>query len=628
MDQIKGLNAFLSGDLDTAERLTNDALQTVIQIYGPDHLATTEMQQVLATILVAKEEMIEAYDDFDAVRQTVFNYVQHTLADLPVREQAAFLRVQDKRQLDRALSIAFRPGANSIDASFSATWALNTRNLPHELSARSSQIRRLLTKPAEKNAYDQFLAARQRLATIPVGANDPAEQQFRTDEIASQKDIVAKSLKTLSQEVRQQIEQQNSEWIEIETLQKTLAADETLIEIVRMRPLSFSPDKILEEANPKFQPTEEYVAWIVPPRDAGDIKVVRLGDAERIDELVLQVFNEFQRSFLRIGQDGHRNATESALDSCKALSDVVWNPIQQQLATRTKVILSPDGELWRAPWSTLPIGEDRLLLDDFEVRLVVTGRELLRTSKNSLSLSAPLIIADPDYDASDNAIRDALNNVPLSVPRPTEREADPETAPLRATLPHRALRLPGTAREARDVANDVKQMASQDPRVCLQALASEEVFRRSRRPYSVMFSTHGFFVPLTSENATTSSTSVAGEFGDSSDPLLRCRLLLAGCNLKENKDSISDGILLGREIVETDLRGTTLVVLSACETGLGDIADGEGIAGMRQAFQLAGAESVVSRLWSIDDDETAKLMKEFFAGLSAGKTKSAALRQA
>lgn len=155
----------------------------------------------------------------------------------------------------------------------------------------------------------------------------------------------------------------------------------------------------------------------------------------------------------------------------------------------------------------------------------------------------------------------------------------------------------------------------------------KKVFRRSRRPYSVMFSTHGFFLPLTA-SPTEDSENVVKQFGTAADPLLRCGLLLAGCNLKDRTDSMSDGILLGREIVETDLRGTKLVVLSACETGLGDIADGEGIAGMRQAFQLAGAESVVSTLWSIDDAETARLMKEFFAELSSGKSKSAALRQA
>jgi CHAT domain-containing protein len=112
-------------------------------------------------------------------------------------------------------------------------------------------------------------------------------------------------------------------------------------------------------------------------------------------------------------------------------------------------------------------------------------------------------------------------------------------------------------------------------------------------------------------------------------PLLRCGLAFAGANVLRADESRSAGVLLGEEVEGLDLRGCDLVVLSACETALGELTSGEGVLGLQRAFHAAGARSVAASLWNVQDAATSVLMEQFYTNLWQKKLSALqALRQA
>jgi CHAT domain-containing protein len=290
-------------------------------------------------------------------------------------------------------------------------------------------------------------------------------------------------------------------------------------------------------------------------------------------------------------------------------------PLQPHLGDAGRIVLSPDGQLNLLPFGVLIDEKGRYLMQSAELIYLTSGRDLLRVASTTRSRQGAVVIANPDFGRLDQA---AVNDAGDTTNR---RSAEVRGGVLQFTP------LPGTAAEAKALKSLLKLT---DKQVLTQGNASEVALKQLKGPRILHLATHGFFladqgVALKSE-APRLLDQDALLVPKGEHPLLRSGLALAGANrLRSGQD---DGILTALEVAGLDLVGTELAVLSACETGVGHVLNGEGVYGLRRALVLAGVQTQVVSLWKVDDMATKDLMVDYYQRLNAGAGRSAALRQA
>ncbi|HBI47007.1 MAG TPA: hypothetical protein DDY78_29760 [Planctomycetales bacterium] len=559
--------------------------QRSLKIYedklGKDHPDVAASLNNLANLFAEQGRWKEAADAADQERRIVRRHVTRVLPVLSEKEQLAFLEHKDAVFFHVAESLALSRREDATTAAQSAGWLLNGKAVAQEALAQ-----RVL---AALDARDH--AARLGKASAPSSRAEP--------------------------------------WVELAEVRKALPADAVLIEISKFQVANFDPKA---KGNPWLG--YRYAAWVITAE--GDVHVVDLGPAAAIEDAVndvRQALKEAQGSPKNpstIVQDGEPDAEKAMLKPLAALSKLVLEPLAEHIDSKKRWYISPDASLWLIPWAALPLKDGRYAVEVHTISYLVSGRDLVAVPSKAKP-GRPRMMADPDYDLGVAEARTATKDLvgKAAAPDPSLRAVSPSLGRMQAP------RLPGTAVEAKSIQPALEKYAGEEAWLYQQDKALEGVFKTFRGPRVLVLSTHGFFledqVVAPSDRIGTEEKRPAldKEGKPLENPLLRCGLLLAGCNNRDQaKEGDEDGVLTGLEVAGTDLRGTELVVLSACETGLGEVHNGEGVAGLRQAFQLAGARAVAATLWQIPDRESAKLMGDFFANLGDGKPKAEALREA
>ncbi|MGE5245761.1 MAG: CHAT domain-containing protein, partial [Betaproteobacteria bacterium] len=225
---------------------------------------------------------------------------------------------------------------------------------------------------------------------------------------------------------------------------------------------------------------------------------------------------------------------------------------------------------------------------------VSSGRDLLRLHPARATPGRPVIVADPLFGEPRRTAPAARRGAGA-----TARAPRLYFAPLS-----------GSAVEGRAI-----KALFPDARLLTGPRATKAGVEAVKAPRILHIASHGFF--LSDDEARPAEVR---------NPLLRSGLALAGANLAQGAGG--DGILTALEAADLDLRGTKLVTLSACDTGVGEVRSGEGVYGLRRAFVLAGAEAVVMTLWPVSDSIARDTMVAYYEGLRAGAGRGDALRQA
>ena len=383
-------------------------------------------------------------------------------------------------------------------------------------------------------------------------------------------------------------------FIEIKQISNILKPGEALLEFQRYKPYKGIQDGEKRFGDSHFFGRKQiqnnnanesrYLAIILKPN--GIIHTIDLGIAEKIDERI------------NLALISSEEGLEDAQKLWKDVGELVIEPLKKVLNNENTLFISPDAELNRVPFSALSSFEENMLLGEaVNIRLLTTGRELIKLSKKSKNVNQfALVIADPSFNIIENI---AYKNNDKFQPIKISQQRSGDLLSLRWPL------LPGTAIEGKTISEIL------DSQLLTKNKATVSAIQKLEMPKIIHIASHAYFLPNQKNNE---------------NPLLRSGIVLAGANEPE-LNPLDDGYLTALEVTKLNWQGTELVVISGCESGKGDIRSGEGIYGLKRAIAVAGARSSVLSLWKVDDIATADFMEKFYQKLKDGMGRSEALAE-
>ena len=587
-------------DYARAEKLMLGYIAGIEKTYGKRHPIYGMAQLSLAYTYMASGKLAEAERLLTDSLEIAERELQLVLKTGTESDHAVYFG-RNNYQLDTAVNFQLNYAPKSPSAARLGLTTLLRRKgrVLDAAAANLATIRKTLT-PEDKKLLDNLASARATLSKLTVagpsatGGDDYAKEVARLEaEIVKLELAVGKKSAAY---------RASSQAIDLPSVQKLIPKDVKLVEIVNFQPGDISAPYQL---NPVLKP-RRYAAYVLGAK--GDPTLIDLGEAQAIDTAI----EKFRKA---VADPANKKVTDLGKDLYK----LTMAKLVPALGGSTQILLAPDGALNVVPFSALVDDTGEFLIKGYTFTYLTSGRDLLRLTIKTKAQGGGVVFADPSFDATG----------PAPAPQPDAPAADGTRGRRSADLSSLMWPpLPGTGQEADAVMKNLT-----GAKVYRGADATEAAVKQVHGPKILHLATHGFFLPdeappepkdAARNAALPAAPGAPVPTQASENPLLRSGLAFAGANKLASGDE--DGILTAMEASGLDLQGTKLVVLSACETGVGKVTNGDGVYGLRRALVIAGAESLVMSLWQVDDAATKDLMSGYYARLKAGKGRSSALR--
>ncbi len=623
------------GDHLAARADAERAVALRVEMLGTDHPSVGEARLAFAGALSGLGQTADAFAQALEGERITREHIRLTTGYLPEAQALGYAAART-RGLDLALSLVATRG----DARFAFDALVRGRSVVLDEMAMRQRLRATAAGQALQPLWAALTAASRRLANLTArGPADATPESYlaeleraRRDRVAAEAALAERSAAARGEMARRDIG--------LDKLRTNLPEDSALVSFVRYDRISYSRTAAGIDAR-RARPS--YGAFVV--RHGADAPAfIPLGQASDVEAIVQRWRTTAIRGITASGGvlAGAERALRSAGTSLRAR---IWDPIAPSIAEARRVFIVPDGAINLVTFAALPVGDAGYLVDgpatihylsaerdlvEFDTRAPTTGRGLLSLGGPAYG---PIRGSAPVKSATSAAGRDAPGDAP-------GRRSGCGSLDTMVFEP-----LPASRREAEDIgalwqALGGRRAGEAEAVVLTGARAGEGEFKRLGPGHRVLhLATHGFFLGRGCDADGTSLRGVSVRVEPKrarpraispDNPLLLSGLALAGANRRFGaRPTAEDGILTAEEVAAMPLDGVEWAVLSACDSGLGTILGGEGVFGLRRAFQSAGARTVIMSLWPVEDVAARVWMRALYKARLENQASTAdAMRQA